>query len=112
MPPVLAPEDYINGLFGQTYFIGNINSKDRRRHQLIPHVYPVSGAIPSQCFNSPGTGSLITFRRCQTLAAMLWERCVMSHSESMVNRRVVRFRMAWRMVSGSGPQLQGTWRSK
>jgi hypothetical protein len=51
---VLAPEDYINGLFGQTYFIGNISSKIDAATNPIPHVYSVGGAIPSQCFNSQG----------------------------------------------------------
>ena len=36
---VLAPEDYINGLFGQTYFIGNINSQIDAATNPIPHVY-------------------------------------------------------------------------
>ena len=52
---VLAPEDYINGLFGQTYFIGNINSQIDAATNPIPHVYAVGGAIPSACMLADGT---------------------------------------------------------
>jgi hypothetical protein len=47
-------EDYINGLFGQTYFIGNISSKIDAATNPIPHVYSVGGAIPTACFNAAG----------------------------------------------------------
>ena len=52
---VLAPEDYVNGLFGQTYFIGNINSKIDAATNPIPHVYSVGGAIPGACRLPNGT---------------------------------------------------------
>ena len=52
---VLAPEDYINGLFGQTYFIGNINSQVDAATNPIPHVYSVGGPIPTACMLPNGT---------------------------------------------------------
>jgi hypothetical protein len=52
---VLAPEDYINGLFGQTYFIGNISSTIDAATNPIPHVYSVGGAIPAACKLPNGT---------------------------------------------------------
>ena len=52
----LSPEDYQNGLFGQVYFIGNINSKIDVSVNPIPHVFTptlnLAGAItnlPAQC---------------------------------------------------------------
>ena len=51
---VLSPEDYINGLFGQTYFIGNISSKIDAATNPIPHVYSVGGTIPTACFDRAG----------------------------------------------------------
>jgi hypothetical protein len=53
---VLAPEDYQNGNFGQTYFIGNINSKLDVATNPIPHVYPVGTAAanePAACRLNP-----------------------------------------------------------
>jgi hypothetical protein len=57
---VLSPEDYQNGLFGQVYFIGNINSKTDVAVNPIPHVFqptfvgnPLDGNVAS--LNLPAT---------------------------------------------------------
>jgi hypothetical protein len=52
---VLSPEDYINGLFGQTYFIGNISAKLDVATNPIPHTYAIGGAIPAACMLPNGT---------------------------------------------------------
>jgi hypothetical protein len=52
---VVSVEQFNNGLFGQTYFLANINSKFDRVINPIPHVYSVGGAIPAACRNSGGT---------------------------------------------------------
>ena len=46
---VIAPEDYQNGLFGQAYFIGNINAKLDVAVNPIAHVFPHGGAVPAVC---------------------------------------------------------------
>jgi hypothetical protein len=57
---VLAPEDGENGLFGQAYFIGNINAKMDVAVNPIPHVYAF------------GTASALKPAACRTNAALPW----------------------------------------
>jgi hypothetical protein len=51
---VVSVEQFNNGLFGQTYFLANINSTFDRVINPIPHVYTVGGTIPAACRNSAG----------------------------------------------------------
>ncbi|HEV3469904.1 MAG TPA: carboxypeptidase regulatory-like domain-containing protein [Pyrinomonadaceae bacterium] len=46
---VISPEQFNAGLFGQTYFIGNINSQTDAAHNPIPHLFTPGGAIPEAC---------------------------------------------------------------
>jgi len=48
---VVSPEQYIAGLFGQTYFLGNINSQLDAAVNPIPHVFTPGGAVPAACTN-------------------------------------------------------------
>jgi hypothetical protein len=52
---VVSVEQFNNGLFGQTYFLANINSTFDRVINPIPHTYTVGGTIPAACRNSAGT---------------------------------------------------------
>ncbi len=51
---VVSVEQYNNGLFGQTYFLANINSQFDRVINPIAHLYAVGGTIPAACRNSAG----------------------------------------------------------
>ena len=51
---VVSVEQFNNGLFGQTYFLANINRTFDRVINPIPHLYAVGGAIPAACRNAAG----------------------------------------------------------
>ncbi|HEY6120311.1 MAG TPA: TonB-dependent receptor [Pyrinomonadaceae bacterium] len=51
---VVSVEQFNAGLFGQTYFLANINKAFDRVINPIPHVYSVGGTVPAACFNSAG----------------------------------------------------------
>jgi Carboxypeptidase regulatory-like domain len=46
---VVSVEQFNNGLFGQTYFLANINSTFDRVINPIAHLYPVGGTHPAAC---------------------------------------------------------------
>lgn len=46
---VVSVEQFNEGLFGQTYFLANINSQFDRVINPIPHVYTPGGAHPAAC---------------------------------------------------------------
>jgi hypothetical protein len=46
---VISPEQFNAGFFGQTYFIGNINSRTDAAVNPIAFRYPVGGVRPAQC---------------------------------------------------------------
>ena len=46
---VVSVEQFNEGLFGQTYFLANINSRFDRVINPIPHVYTVGGVHPAAC---------------------------------------------------------------
>jgi Carboxypeptidase regulatory-like domain/TonB-dependent Receptor Plug Domain len=48
---VVSPEQFNNSLFGQTYFIGNINSQLDAAVNPIAHVFTPGGAVPAECTN-------------------------------------------------------------
>ena len=51
---VVSVEQFNAGLFGQTYFLANINKAFDRVINPIPHTYSVGGAIPAACKTSGG----------------------------------------------------------
>lgn len=48
---VISPEQFNAGLFGQTYFLGNINARLDAAINPIPHVFTPGGPVPSACTN-------------------------------------------------------------
>lgn len=52
---VVSVEQFNEGLFGQTYFLANINSKFDRVINPIPNKYTPGGAIPAACKDSTGS---------------------------------------------------------
>ena len=51
---VVSVEQFNNGLFGQTYFLANVNSTFDRVINPIPFKYAVGGAIPAGCKTAGG----------------------------------------------------------
>ena len=57
---VVSVEQFNEGLFGQTYFLANINSRFDRVINPIPHTYTPGGAHPAACGPvDPGTGTTL-----------------------------------------------------
>ncbi len=51
---VVSVEQFNEGLFGQTYFLANINSQFDRVVNPIPHTYTPGGTIPAACRTAGG----------------------------------------------------------
>jgi hypothetical protein len=67
---VVSPEGY--AFFGQTYFIGNINSRLDAAVNPISHVFPVGGPIPAAC--DPNlVNPAVTNSAGQVVGAVCWE---------------------------------------
>lgn len=56
---VVSPEQFNAGLFGQTYFLANVNSRFDGAINPIPHLFPSGGAIPAACLNAAGIAPFI-----------------------------------------------------
>jgi hypothetical protein len=56
---VVSPEQAIAGLFGQTYFLGNISSRLDGAINPIPHAFTPGGAIPAACINAAGIAPFV-----------------------------------------------------
>jgi hypothetical protein len=52
---VVSPEQANAGLFGQAYFLANVNSKLDAAINPIPHLYTPGGPIPAACVASDGS---------------------------------------------------------
>jgi hypothetical protein len=48
---VISPEQFNAGLFGQTYFLGNVNASLDAAINPIPHLFTPGGVVPSECTN-------------------------------------------------------------
>ncbi len=56
---VVSPEQANAGLFGQTYFLGNISANLDAAVNPIPHLFPAGGALPAACAAPAGSTPLV-----------------------------------------------------
>jgi hypothetical protein len=56
---VVSPEQAFAGLFGQTYFLGNVSSRLDAAINPIPHTFTAGGAIPAVCLNAAGVAPYV-----------------------------------------------------
>lgn len=72
---VVSPEQFIAGLFGQTYFLANVNSQLDAAVNPIAHVFTPGGTVPAACTNPDFVIDPVTDPRDETnvLGAVCFE---------------------------------------